>query len=205
MLLIIRTISAEELQRLFAEQERLRQIIQQQNLTEEDIRRITNEEDQLRKTVNQLSEKLNEARNSLADLEVQVARKTEEAEELITTYEALLTECDLWAPGRTPPEPISHVKLEITLDTARANAQTMTNGTDLRGVVRPALLAYRSAKAQEGVELSVSNDDLAAALEKLQGEADDILDRTREHDDQRSQIEQSVATAKTVRSSVGLI
>lgn len=202
MLLTAQTLSAEELQRLLTEQKHLRRTIQEQNLSEEDIRRITNEEDQLRKTITQLSEKLNEARNSLASLEVQVARKTEEAEELIAKYEALLAECDLWTPGRAPPEPISHVRLEITLDTARADAQAMTNGTDLRGVVRPALLAYRSAKAQEGVELGASNDDLAAALEKLQSETDDILDRIREHEDQRNQIEQSVETAKTVRSSV---
>ena len=200
-MLIIRSSNfvAEELQGLHAEQKRLRRIIQEQNLTEEDIRRITNEEDQLRKTVVQLTEKLGEARKSLADLEVRVTRKTEEAEELLTAYEALLTECDLWAPGRAPPEPISHVKLDITLDTAKADSQAMTNGADVRGVVRPALLAFRSAKAQEGVELSASNDDLAAALEKLQGETDDILDRIREHEDQRSQIEQSIETAKTVR------
>lgn len=189
---------AEELQRLLAEQKRMRRIIQEQNLSEEDIRRITNEEDQLRKTVTQLTEKLNEARKALADLEVQVTRKSEEADDLLTTYETLLTEFGLFTPGRPPPEPISHVNLEITLDTAKADAQAMTNGADVRGIIRPALLAYRSAKATEGVELSSSNDDLAAALEKLQSETEDILERIREHEDQRRQIEQSIEIAKTV-------
>lgn len=203
MFIITKTnLSAEALHQLLEEQKALRQTIQKQNLTQEDIRRITNEEDQLRKTIAQLTEKLNEARKSLADLEVLVTRKTEEAEELLTTYDTLLTECDLWAPGRPPPEPISHVKLDITLDTAKADPQAMTNGADVRGVIRPALLAFRSAKAQEGVELSASSDDLAAALEKLQSETDDILDRIREHEDQRSQIEQSIETAKSVRLSV---
>lgn len=193
---------ANELQDLLAEQKRMRKIIHEQNLSEEDIRRITNEEDQLRKTVTQLTEKLNEARKALADLEVQVTRKSEEAEDLLFNYETLLTECGLFVPGRPPPEPISHVKLEITLDTAKADPQTMINGADVRGVIRPALLAYRSAKAAEGVDVGSSNDDLAAAIEKLQSETDEILERIREHEDQRSQIEQSIETAKTVRTHV---
>lgn len=172
-------------------------IIQEQNLSEEDIRRITNEEDQLRKTVSQLSDKLTESRKALADLEVQVTRKSEEADELLTTYVMLLTECGLY-PG-PPPDPISDVNLEITLDTAKSDPHQMTNA-DVRGVIRPALLAFRSAKAQEGVELNAANDDLSQALEKLQNETEDILERIREHEEARAAIEQSIETAKTVRS-----
>lgn len=192
-------ISAAELDDLLVEQKQMRRVIHEQNLSEEDIRRITNEEDQLRKTVSQLTDKLAEARKALADLEVQMTRKSEEAEDLLIAYETLLSECGLFTgPGRPPPEPISHVKLEIALDTAKADPQMMISGSDVRGVIRPALLAYRSAKATDGVELASSNDDLASALEKLQSETDEILERIREHEDQRAQIELSIETAKTV-------
>jgi kinetochore protein NDC80 len=189
-------VLAQEAEQLLGEQKRQRRIIAEQNLTPEEIRRMTNDEDQLRKTISQLTDKLRDARKSLADLEVQVTLRSEEADDVLAAYEALLTQCHLHPPP--PPDPVSHVTFEIVLDVAQSDPNKMVSGGDIRGMVRPAVMTYRSAKAQERVEYDAKVDDLGQALEKLQSETDDEMERLREHEDQRSAIEQSIETAKLV-------
>lgn len=194
-LLTVASLPGKEVKRLQEEQRATRRIIEQQNLSVEDIRRITAEEDQLRKTVSALTDRLNDSRKLLAEAEVQVTRRSEDADEAISTYETLLVQCGLQPPPL--PAPIENAQLDITLDTAQSDPQKMCTA-DIRGSVLPAIMAYRSAKAQEKVELSSKLDDLKQELEKLQGEMDDTLDRIRDHEEQKAAIEQSVETAKTV-------
>ncbi|KAF8311299.1 hypothetical protein DL93DRAFT_2083544 [Clavulina sp. PMI_390] len=179
---------------LDTKQKDIRRQIEQQNLTPEDIERITNEERQLSNALATLNAKLAQVTKTVNDYEVQVARKTDEAEDLLATYDELLVQCGLDAD--TPPAPISDAQLRVQLYSGRADPRDMIQGPDLRGVVRPALMKFKGAKAAEAVQLEGENDDLSATLETRTRAVQELEAQMKDLEGQRRTIERSIATAQ---------
>ncbi|TFY81964.1 hypothetical protein EWM64_g2047 [Hericium alpestre] len=169
---------ANNLQELKAEQERLFDVVKEQNLSPEEVIRMNTEHEQLSRNLEDLKHKISESHRTVMSLEVTVTNRGAAAEEALDAYTNLLSSLGLFPPL---PPPFHEVDLTLELNTAASNPQQLVSGADIRRVIKPTLSSIAESKRSEraNVEserIKVDNelDQLVLEIENMEEEINEV-------------------------------
>lgn len=153
-----------DLERLQTEQTRLEEIVKAQNLTPEEVLRMNTEHDTLTRDLEHLKHKISESSKLIHKLEVSLGKKTAEAEEVIDTYNGILTVLGLFPPL---PPPFEDVNLGLTMNSGAADASQLIFGPSIKNVVKPTLTKITELKKIESAEMEREKIKLDDELDKV--------------------------------------
>ena len=174
----------------------MRAAVKAQNLSEAEIARMNSEQESYSKANAVLNTRLQEAKEVLHALEVAITHRSDAVEEEIAGYTALLVKCGLHP---SPPDPVAHINFSIDLNVAKSDPREMTDA-DIRGVIKPALMTFKSHKVREKMELKSEIIELEELLERLQSETEDVKERINTYKEERNLTLTQIETMKEVRS-----
>ncbi|TFY68906.1 hypothetical protein EVG20_g3376 [Dentipellis fragilis] len=172
------SIRTSKLQEIKTEQERLAQVVKEQNLSPEEVIRMNTEHEQLSRNLEDLKHKIAESHQSVMSLEVTVTNRAAAAEEALDAYTNLLAALGLFPPL---PPPFQDIDLTLELNTAASNPQHLLSGQDIRRVIKPTLNSVAESKRNERAHVEsdrirVDNelDQLVLEIENLEEEVNDV-------------------------------
>ncbi|KAI0062236.1 hypothetical protein BV25DRAFT_1907618 [Artomyces pyxidatus] len=168
----------QSLEQLKAEQDKLSEVVKEQNLSPEEVIRMNTEHDQLSRSLEDLKVKISESHKIIMSLEVTVANRAGAAEEALDMYTNLQSSLGLFPPL---PPPFQDIDLTLELNTAASNPQNLLLGSDIRRVVKPTLSGISESKRKERASVErerirVDNelDQLVLACENLEEEIHEV-------------------------------
>lgn len=153
-----------DLERLQAEQVRLEEIVKAQNLSPEEVLRMNTEHETLTRDLEHLRHKINESSKLIHKLEVSLGKKTADAEEVIDSYNGLLTVLNLFPPL---PPPLEDVNLGLTMNSGAADPSQLVIGPNIKEVVKPTLAKITELKKTENAEIEREKIRLDDELDKV--------------------------------------
>ena len=166
--------SASNLEQLEAEQERLSEIVKEQNISPDEVVRMNTEHEQLAQSIDEMQAKIAETQKDVHSLEVAVANHGAVTEEAVDTYTTLLSGLGLFPPL---PPPFQDIDIRMVLNTAASQPENLLKGQDIRHVIRPTLNDILEAKRDERIavnnkriEMDHVFDELISECEKLEDE-----------------------------------
>lgn len=169
---------AAEHEKLLAEQARLEEIVKAQNLSPEEVLRMNTEHETLVRDLENLRVKISESSKQMHRLEVSLGKKTAEVEEVIDTYNGLLSVLDLFPPL---PPPLEDVNLGLTMNSGAADPSQLVIGPPIKEVAKPTLAKVTELKKRENAEIERDKirledelDKIAVACENQEQEVDEI-------------------------------
>ncbi|KAI9457761.1 HEC/Ndc80p family-domain-containing protein [Lactarius psammicola] len=168
------TQQSSNLEQLEAEQERLSEIVKEQNISPDEVVRMNTEHEQLAQGIDELKAKIAETQKDVHSLEVAVANHGAAAEEAVDAYTTLLSDLGLFPPL---PQPFQDMDLRMVLNTAASQPENLLKGLDIRHVIRPTLNDILEAKRDERIAVNNKRiqmdhefDELISECEKLEDE-----------------------------------
>ncbi|KAH9053845.1 HEC/Ndc80p family-domain-containing protein [Lactarius vividus] len=168
------TQQSSNLEQLEAEQERLSEIVKEQNISPDEVVRMNTEHEQLAQGIDELKAKIAETQKDVHSLEVAVANHGAAAEEAVDAYTTLLSDLGLFPPL---PRPFQDIDLRMVLNTATSQPENLLKGLDIRHVIRPTLNDILEAKRDERIAVNNQRiqmdhefDELISECEKLEDE-----------------------------------
>ncbi|KAH9001736.1 HEC/Ndc80p family-domain-containing protein [Lactarius akahatsu] len=168
------TQQSSNLEQLEAEQERLSEVVKEQNISPDEVVRMNTEHEQLAQGIDELKAKIAETQKDVHSLEVAVANHGAAAEEAVDAYTTLLSDLGLFPPL---PRPFQDIDLRMVLNTAASQPENLLKGLDIRHVIRPTLNDILEAKRDERIAVNNQRiqmdhefDELISECEKLEDE-----------------------------------
>jgi kinetochore protein NDC80 len=165
---------ASNLEQLKVEQERLSEVVKEQNISPEEVVRMNTEHEQLSRNLGDLKVKIAESQKNVLSLEVAVANRGAAAEEAVDAYTRLLSNLGLFPPL---PPPLQDIDLQVELNTAASQTESLLKGPDVRHVIKPTLNALiegkrgeRAAVESERIKVDHELDQLISVCENLEDE-----------------------------------
>ncbi|EJD52804.1 hypothetical protein AURDEDRAFT_82532 [Auricularia subglabra TFB-10046 SS5] len=163
---------AADIEALREERDELERRVAEQNISPIEAQQMTRDREQLTRTVDELKAKVEATKRSYEVLEVTWMNRSDQLEHAVEEYTSLALKLDL----QHPPSPYKSVDFNLTLDLLN---EPMLRCEDLRGTIKPALLAVaekarqqRSQVADEQIRLEHELDTLHNACEQLE---DDLV------------------------------
>ena len=160
----------------------LEETVKAQNLSPEEVIRMNTDREALTKNLEDLKQKLEEARKTAMTLEVNVTNRAAATEEALDTYTNLLSSLELFPPL---PEPWQDVDLTLELNSASSNPQQLLAGSDIRKVIKPTLSGVAEIKRMERAAVE-------SELIKIENEHDQLLTECDNLDCEISEMEKKV-------------
>ncbi|KAH9057126.1 HEC/Ndc80p family-domain-containing protein [Lactarius deliciosus] len=168
------TQQSSNLEQLEAEQERLSEVVKEQNISPDEVVRMNTEHEQLAQGIDELKAKIAETQKDVHSLEVAVANHGAAAEEAVDAYTTLLSDLGLFPPL---PRPFQDIDLRMELNTAASQPENLLKGLDIRHIIRPTLNDILEAKRDERITVNNQRiqmdhefDELISECEKLEDE-----------------------------------
>ena len=163
--------------KLKAEQERLQEIVKEQNLSPEEVMEMNQTHETLTRTLEDLKQKIAETHKQIMAHEVSATNRVAAVEEALDQYTNLLSNLELFPPLE---EPWENIDLTLELNPAASNPQQLLVGSDIRKVVKPTLSAIaeskrveRSALETERIKVDDELDQVIGENENMEGEIAD--------------------------------
>lgn len=153
-----------------------------QNLSPEEVIRMNTDREALTRNLEDLKQKLEEARKTVMTLEVNVTNRAAAAEEAIDAYTNMLSSLELFPPL---PEPWQDVDLTLELNSGSSSLQQLLVGSDIKKVIKPTLSAVAETKRME--RALVENE-----LIKIENEHDQLLTECENLDCEIAEVEKKV-------------
>ncbi|KIY68300.1 hypothetical protein CYLTODRAFT_421717 [Cylindrobasidium torrendii FP15055 ss-10] len=126
----------EILAQVNSELRRLDTVVKEQNITPEEAHRMTSQHDTLARNLADSKQKRDDLRRAGENLEVQMARRAEEAEDEIERYRGMLSTLNMLPPL---PPPFEDVDLTLELNTAASDPALLLIGEEIKTFIRPKL------------------------------------------------------------------
>ena len=168
---------ASNLEQLKAEQERLSDVVKEQNISPEEVVRMNTEHEQLSRNLEDLKVKIAESQKSVLSLEVAVANRGAAAEEAVDVYTRLLSNLGLFPPL---PPPLQDIDLQVELNTAASQTESLLRGPDVRHVIKPTLNALIENKRGERAGVESERIRVDHELDQLISECENLEDEINE-------------------------
>ncbi|EIM90401.1 uncharacterized protein STEHIDRAFT_75157 [Stereum hirsutum FP-91666 SS1] len=174
--LAIRTKYLDDLR---AEQNRLSDVVREQNLSPEEVHRMTTEHEQLTRSLEDLKYRIAESHNNIMTLEVQVENRSAAAEEALDAYTSLISSLGLFPPL---PSPFQNVDLTLELNTAASHPSHILTGSDIQRVIKPTLSEISQSRRGEKDNVETERIQLDNELEILVSECENLEEEINELD-----------------------
>ncbi|KAH9967890.1 HEC/Ndc80p family-domain-containing protein [Russula dissimulans] len=165
------TLQTSNLGQLKAEEERLSEVVREQNISPEDVRRMNTEHEQLSRNLEDLKFKIADAQKTVFSLEVAVANRGAAAEEAVDAYTRLLSNLGLFPPL---PPPWQDIDLKVELNTAASRPEDLLKGPDVRNVIKPTLNAVIEDKQAKHSAVERERSKVDHELDQLISECEDL-------------------------------
>ncbi|KAI0253943.1 HEC/Ndc80p family-domain-containing protein [Lactifluus subvellereus] len=165
------------LEQLKGEQERLSEVVKEQNISPEEVIRMNSEHEQLSRNLEDLKVKISESQKTILSLEVAVANRGAAAEEAVDAYTRLLSNLGLFPPL---PPPFQDIDLQVELNTATSQPEHLLKGPDVRQVIRPTLNAIIEGKRSERAIVESERIKVDHELDQLISECENLEDEINE-------------------------
>ena len=169
--------SASNLEQLEAEQERLAEVVKEQNISPDEVVRMNTEHEQLAQSIDELKAKIAEVQKDVHSLEVAVANHGAIAEEAVDTYTTLLSGLGLFPPL---PQPFQDIDIRMVLNTAASQPEHLLKGQDIRHVIRPTLNDILEAKRDERIAVNNKRIEMDRVFDGLISECEKLEDEINE-------------------------
>ncbi|EIW85247.1 hypothetical protein CONPUDRAFT_98128 [Coniophora puteana RWD-64-598 SS2] len=214
------------LEQLKAEQQRLSDVVKEQNLSPEEVIRMNTDHETLTRSLEDLRHKISETHKTVMSLEVSMTNRAAAAEETLDAYINLLNNLGLLPHVNTPQ---GDIDLVLQLNTATTNPHQMLVGADIRKIIKPTLSTIAESKRSERADveserIKVDNeldqltlecenvDEEVGETEKkvagLNEQADDLRDAAQQESGlsnaEASRLEKELAHARTAALSSGM-
>jgi kinetochore protein NDC80 len=170
-------LSASNLEQLKAEQERLSEVVKEQNISPEEVIRMNTEHEQLSRSLDDLKLKIAESQKTILSLEVAVANRGAAAEEAVDAYTRLLSNLGLFPPL---PPPFQDTDLQVELNTAASQPEYLLKGPDVRQVIKPTINAIIAGKRSERAAVENERINVDHELDQLISECENLEDEINE-------------------------
>jgi kinetochore protein NDC80 len=170
-------LSASNLEQLKAEQERLSEVVKEQNISPEEVIRMNTEHEQLSRSLDDLKLKIAESQKTILSLEVAVANRGAAAEEAVDAYTRLLSNLGLFPPL---PPPFQDTDLQVELNTAASQPEYLLRGPDVRQVIKPTVNAIIAGKRSERAAVENERIKVDHELDQLISECENLEDEINE-------------------------
>jgi kinetochore protein NDC80 len=158
------SFTAQNLEQLQAEQDKLIEVVKTQNLTPEEVIRMNTDHESLSRNLEDLKHKISETHKAVMSLEVTVTNRAAAAEEALDLYTNLLSSLGLFPPL---PPPLAGIDLTLELNTAASNPQNLLSGADIRKVIKPTLSGIAESKRTERATLESERIKVDNELDQL--------------------------------------
>jgi kinetochore protein NDC80 len=162
---------------LKVEQERLSEVVKEQNISPEEVIRMNTEHEQLSRNLEDLKVKISESQKIILSLEVAVANRGAAAEEAVDAYTRLLSNLGLFPPL---PPPFQDTDLQVELNTAASQPENLLIGPDVRQVIKPTLNAIIETKRGERAVVENERIKVDHELDQLISECENLEDEINE-------------------------
>jgi kinetochore protein NDC80 len=170
-------LSASNLEQLKTEQERLSEVVKEQNISPEEVVRMNTEHEQLSRSLEDLKLKIAESQKTILSLEVAVANRGAAAEEAVDAYTRLLSNLGLFPPL---PPPFQDTDLQVELNTAASQPEYLLKGPDVRQVIKPTINAIIAGKRSERAAVENERINVDHELDQLISECENLEDEINE-------------------------
>jgi kinetochore protein NDC80 len=196
--------TAQNLEQLHTEQDRLAEVVRTQNLTPEEVIRMNTDHESLSRNLEDLKHKISETHKSVMSLEVTVTNRAAAAEEALDLYTNLLSSLGLFPP-LSPP--LDGIDLTLELNTAASNPQQLLSGADIKKVIKPTLSGIAESKRTERATVESERIKVDNELDQLTLDCENVDEEIGETEKKVGGLNEQADDLRDVglRSPLGLI
>lgn len=151
----------KELNEQQMENERVSKEVEKQNLTPEEIDRMKSTRVQLSDTLDKHRQQMDKIKKAQWDLEITSTKAADSLESIVKEYTERAERIGI-VPG-PPPEKYINIQFELDYSRAASTPSEMFANTDIKGVIKNALVGIRKDASDKSVE--VENDNIMLSEE----------------------------------------